>query len=119
MTAEIDMRQGTESSIAMRVDEAPPQQTFAQIDVFIAPSPIVVGKAVSRREVSVVQYRHGCRENSLRARTRWPAQLPFRGGADASNSAALIAGGFNTAIPSAKMLAYPESQQDFWWHGSG
>ena len=22
-------------------------------------------------------------------------------------------------IPSAKMLACPESQQDFWWHGSG
>ena len=53
MTAEIDMRQRTESPIAMRVDEVASQHTFAQIDVFIAPSPIAVGKAVSRREVSV------------------------------------------------------------------
>ena len=51
MTAEIDMRQRTESPITMRVDEAAPQQTFAQIDVFVAPSPIAVGKTVSRREM--------------------------------------------------------------------
>jgi hypothetical protein len=54
----------------------------------------------------------GQERSGVLTEARWPPS--FLGGADASNSAALIAGGFNTAIPSAKMLAYPESQQDFW-----
>jgi hypothetical protein len=35
------------------------------------------------------------------------------GGADASNSATLMEGGVHIAIPSAKLLACPEAQQDF------
>jgi hypothetical protein len=35
------MRQRAERPVPVGVDKAAPQQTFAQIDVFIAPSPVL------------------------------------------------------------------------------
>jgi hypothetical protein len=63
MTAEIDVRERTESPVTMRVDEAAPQQPFAQIDVLIAPSPIAVAKSISRREMLTLHQDDAAKKN--------------------------------------------------------
>jgi hypothetical protein len=92
--------------------ENTPAETFVDNDRLVS-TRVTLGaraQAIGATESSAVA---GARKRPLMA------AFVFSGGADASNSATLIAVGVHIAIPSAKKLVCPESPQDFWCYGSG
>ena len=62
MAAEILVRQGAKASVAMRMDQADPEQSLAQFDILVSPAPVAVRKAVCRDEMLSLDQHNAAQE---------------------------------------------------------